>query len=231
VLSNLHEATSCFKTFYGPTEDIKVETSVRQGDPLSPLIYVFVTDALHEGLEKNPLYECITGYKFSNNQNLIVGSLGYADDTMTFAESWAAQWMSHEWVRDFCQVHNFKLNAKKSKYVISDYQGETDPRWLPSVDGKERILPMSISYQFRYLGLWISMNLDWSKQRQVMTKMIMDWRWHALVAKVDPAQLKSTVIEWLLPRMETGFLYANITEKMCNAWLSTIIHTLCYRSK
>src|ERR1051325_2678510 len=90
---------------------------------------------------------------------------------------------------------------------------------------------MSSDYQFRYLGLWISMNLDWSKQRQVMTKTVMDWRWHALVAKVDPAQLKSTIIEWLLPRMEIGFLHANITEKMCNGWLSTIIHTLCYRSQ
>ena len=39
VLSNLEEATSCFKTFYGPTEEFSIETSVRQGDPLSPLIY------------------------------------------------------------------------------------------------------------------------------------------------------------------------------------------------
>ena len=39
VLSNLEGATSCFKTFYGPTEEFDVETSVRQGDPLSPLVY------------------------------------------------------------------------------------------------------------------------------------------------------------------------------------------------
>jgi hypothetical protein len=36
VLSNLEEATSCFKTFYGPTEDFRIETSVRQGDPFLP---------------------------------------------------------------------------------------------------------------------------------------------------------------------------------------------------
>ena len=58
VLSNLENATSCFKTFYGPTADIPVEASVRQGDPLSPLIYIFVTDALHDGLENNPIYGC-----------------------------------------------------------------------------------------------------------------------------------------------------------------------------
>ena len=35
VLSNLENATSCFKTFYGPTDDFPVVTSVRQGDPLT----------------------------------------------------------------------------------------------------------------------------------------------------------------------------------------------------
>ena len=65
VLSNLVDATSCFKTFYGPTEEVAVEASVRQGDPLSPLIYICITDPLHEGLRSNPLYgNCKTGYRF-----------------------------------------------------------------------------------------------------------------------------------------------------------------------
>jgi len=40
VLGNLENATSCFKTFFGPTEEFPVEVSVRQGDPLSPLVYM-----------------------------------------------------------------------------------------------------------------------------------------------------------------------------------------------
>src|SRR5690242_19667224 len=96
VLSNLEEATSCFKTFYGPTEEFKIENSVRQGDPLSPLIYILVTDALHEGIKRNPIFNCRTGYSFSKTPALKVASLGYADDTLTCNESWADQWMSHE---------------------------------------------------------------------------------------------------------------------------------------
>jgi hypothetical protein len=118
VLSNLESATSCFKTYYGPTDDFAIETSVRQGDPLSPLIYIFVTDALHEGLRENPLYNCQTGYSFSNKPKIRIASLGYADDTLTLNESWEHQWMSHEWVRLLprpqfssespqVQVHNF----------------------------------------------------------------------------------------------------------------------------
>ena len=148
ALSNLQDATSCFKTFYGPTDHIPVCASVRQGDPLSPLIYICITDALHEGLKKNPLFDCNTGYKFSNDAALCVSSTGYADDTLTYADSWSNQWKMHEWVREFCWVHHFRLNAIKCKYFISDYKGPQDPRWLPSVDGTERIIPLPPSKSF-----------------------------------------------------------------------------------
>src|SRR3954467_13829745 len=103
---------------------------------------------------------------------------------MTYSESWKEQWMMHEWVREFCHVHGFELNAKKCKYVISDFQ-EGDPRFLWSVDGSEKITPRPCSESFRYLG---SMDLDWTKQIQVTTKMIMDWRWKAFARELDPAQ-------------------------------------------
>ena len=91
VLSNLENATSCFKTFYGPTDEFQVVTSVRQGDPLAPLIYICVTDALHEGLLFNPIYRRATGYRFSNDPELIIASTGYAADTTTYCESWRDQ--------------------------------------------------------------------------------------------------------------------------------------------
>jgi hypothetical protein len=228
ALSNLENASSCFKTFFGPTKDIPVRTSVRQGDPLSPLIYIFITDALHEGLHTSPLYaQCRTGYTFSNDPSLCVSSTGYADDTLTYAGSWLQQWQMHEWVRDFCSVHHFKLNAMKCKYIISDCSGSEDPRWLLSVDGSEKITPLSSSKQFRYLGLWISMDLNWTSQIQILNKLIMDWRWRSAAAKTDAAQLKTSVIDYLLPKMELGLSFATITQKMCDAWLSTIMHTLC----
>ena len=57
--------------------------------------------------------------------------------------------------------------------------------------------------------------------------MVMDWRWKSLANKIDPAQLRASVVEYLLPKMDTGLLYADITENMCRAWLSTIIYTIC----
>ena len=102
------------------------------------------------------------------------------------------------------------------QYFISDYKGQ-DPRWLPSVDGTEKIIPLPPSKSFRYLGLWISMNLTWTTQIQLLNKLVMDWRWRAITARVDPAQLKTSVTEFLLPKMELGLRFANITGKMCDA--------------
>jgi len=70
------------------------------------------------------------------------------------------------------------------------------------------------------------MDLNWSKQREVLNKCVMDWRWKAITAMASPAQLKASISEWLIPRMETGFLHANVTKNMCDVWLSTIIETL-----
>ena len=73
------------------------------------------------------------------------------------------------------------------------------------------------------------MDLDWSKQVQMLNKEVMDWRWKAFAAEVDCAQLRSSVVEYLLPRMEIGLVHANVTKKICDAWTSTILTTICYR--
>ena len=92
ILSSLDGATSCFKTYYGLTDDFTIETSVRQGDPISPLVYICVVDALHEGWKSNPLYRRETGYCFSNDTKTKVASTGYADDAMVYAETWEDIW-------------------------------------------------------------------------------------------------------------------------------------------
>src|SRR6185437_7027756 len=81
-----------------------------------------------------------------------------------------------------------------------------DGRWLWSVDGSEKIFPLPSSETFRYLGLWNSMDLNWLKQIHVLNKYIADWKWKSLSNKIDPAQLRASYVEFLLPRSEIGLL-------------------------
>ena len=174
ILSGLQDAKSSFKTFFGLTAEFSVETSVKQGDPLSPLVYICVADALHAGWKDNPLFDQQTGYQFANDPSLIVSSTGYADDAMIYAMSWEHIWKMHQWTLEFCRVHGFKISPK-TKYLISNHKGESDPRWLPSQDG-QRIVPLDPSTEFRYLGTYISLSLSSKKQMQIINNTIMNWR-------------------------------------------------------
>src|SRR5579872_7432253 len=141
ILSGLENATSCFKTFFGLTDEFKVETSVKQGDPLSPLVYICVADALHAGWRDNPLYNVSTGYCFSNDSSTTVSSTGYADDAMIYAMYWEHIWKMHQWTLEFCRVHGFRISPK-TKYFISSYEGISDKRWLPT-ENEQKIIPLS----------------------------------------------------------------------------------------
>ena len=129
-----------------------------------------------------------------------------------------------QWILEFCRAHGF-LISQKTKYFISSYEGKSDPRWLPGQDG-QKILPLSPDTEFRYLGAFLSLNLTSKKQIQIINNTIMNWRWRAIAQKIDPAMLATTVTEYLLPKIETGLLYAyEITEEMCQAWTRTITYT------
>ena len=56
VMSSLSGATSQVRTAGGLTKAFPLMSGVRQGNPLSPLIYLFVMDAFHAGLVDNQLF-------------------------------------------------------------------------------------------------------------------------------------------------------------------------------
>ena len=54
ICSGLVGARSAVITAHGLTDPFDVRTSVRQGDPLAPLLYILFLDVLHRGLDADP---------------------------------------------------------------------------------------------------------------------------------------------------------------------------------
>ena len=66
-----------------PTKPFKMERGLRQGDPLSPFIFVLVAEVLNKLLIKAKDLELIEGIKIRRD-NVELSHLQYADDTVLF---------------------------------------------------------------------------------------------------------------------------------------------------
>jgi hypothetical protein len=121
VLSGLEGARSQVRTRDGLTEPFDLRSSVRQGDPLAPLVYLAVMDILHDGLKCNPLHGGVNdGYIFANDKSVCVPSRGYADDTVVATQNEKGASRMHEWVvREFFGACCGRLNCTKSVYSYS----------------------------------------------------------------------------------------------------------------
>ena len=80
-------------------------------------------------------------------------------------------WAMNQWTREFCKAHGFKI-SQKTKYFISDCKGPNDLRWLPTVDGEGKFNPKPPDTEFRYLGVFLSLNLTSTTHIEYMTKTI-----------------------------------------------------------
>jgi ribonuclease HI/exonuclease III len=222
VLSSLTDAHSRVRTFDGLTDRFLLKSSVRQGDPLAPLLYALVTDALHAGLENNPLFPETAkegGYTFRapgpDGSAVRVCSSGYADDTAIVASDPARLYEMHEWVRDFYGAHCFAFNCTKTKLLCSNV------RWAPpifSVDGRSRVTPSNAKSSFRYLGVDLNLSLNWKLQQQRMHRTVWLVCERIRRHRFDLPMSKAATQQFLLPRLRSGLLFADVKDSKLKRW-------------
>lgn len=240
VAAGLKNASSCFKTPYGLTESFQINSSVRQGDPLAPLLFIMVIDALHDGLRSNPLFaDAASGYVFKSNPSVRISSLGYADDTVMLMQSWQDVWRGHTWVREFCRANNLTINWSKTKF-FSNTMKQNDPRCLWPVQGdevdlKSETLPLTEKHKimmngpaipFKYLGIWMNLDLEWEKQCQVMESIVLGnvqkMGWNRLKVHERIVMTK----EIIFAQLDPGLQVANIPTRSLEKWNSVLMRAL-----
>jgi exonuclease III len=226
VLSGLHEAPSRVRTHGGLTSRFKISSSVRQGDPLAPLIYALITDALHEGLRNNPLFPGSKkgGYTFGHGSTpggleVSVHSIGYADDMALVSTDPEGCRQQHEWVREFFGMHAFAMNTTKTKFLCSDKSLtlESAPQ-LFSVDGSSRVKPLVGGETIRYLGAQINLDLDWSKQRGLMARAVQHTCNSIRRYRFTIPMSVYAVQQHLIPKLRMGFVVSKLRKAEITKW-------------
>jgi ribonuclease HI len=221
VLSGLEGAKSRVRTNGGLTDWFDLGSSVRQGDPLSPLVFAMVTDSLHSGFTDNPIFPKEStdkwGYTFHNSPRgrVRICSSGYADDSCLVAENATALAQMHAWVRIWYGANFFSFNATKTKLLCSNVKLAPP---IPSVDGSSFVAALPAGTTIRYLGLYINLDLDWHEQTARMDSMV--WatcesiRSHEFDVDISAAVVR----QFLLPCLKIGLESANLPQATVKGW-------------
>jgi exonuclease III/ribonuclease HI len=214
IEDSLTGLTSCVRTLYGPSRSFALKRSVRQGDPLAPILFVILMDALHDGLQENPFtgqkHGCVLSWP---GQEVYLPSLGYADDTTALATSLPDLRVQHEWVLYFMVFNKLRLNSLKCEVVGCDDAGSpVTPQALKSheikVDG-HYLQPVPHDQPIRYLGAHSCFNGSWAAQQNKSKDMIMLFTRAVQKFRIPVAQAVRMFNVFLLPRLELALHYVH----------------------
>jgi ribonuclease HI len=230
TMSSITDSEAFLVTDMGVSKTFPLLTSVKQGDPLAPLIFLFVVDPLHEGLEKNPLKQGQTdGYVMEAGQR--VSSIAFADDFTVSSGTWAGLRNMHEWVRAFFKYHNMDFNTDKSFLVCAinkDEKGEL--KQLPGID-KNNFIPFRVpSEAWRHLGIRLTLDLSWERQKEHMRTAINLFRHNARINRLDIIQTSISAREYLIPRLDIGLTHARFVQDELKLWDKWIRECVLSRS-
>ena len=168
VLTSLYHLTVGKLLFRGRLhDDVEMEAGIRQGCPLSPLLFALASDSLLRLLER---------------RTPTATSRAFADDTAMVLRSWAAdQKRVFRIFAVFEAVSNLALNLAKTVVI---------PLWDADVDALQeatRALPNQPQVTWaatgRYLGYYVGPGkgtLTWKKPLEKYTARLAEWNWSEL---------------------------------------------------
>jgi hypothetical protein len=234
VISGVADAHSRVRTFGGLTDRFLLKSSVRQGDPLSPIIYALITDVMHESLKNNPLFPKTTGqggYTFTSPitggkqgervysapVKVRISSAGYADDAALVATNPERLGEMHAYMLEFYGAHcfEFAFNVQKTKLMCSDPK-KAPPLYL--VDGSQCVKPLPAGTNIRYLGLGINLKLNWTKTHTSMERSVLALAERIRRHRMDVPMATLAVKQVLLPRLRLGLLFAAVPDSKLRRW-------------
>jgi len=101
-----------------PNDEFALGRGLRQGDPLSPFLFLLAVEGFHVLMETMVTSNFFTGYKVGRERNLSVSHLQFADDTLILGgKSWANVRAMRDVLHLFAALSGLNVNFHKNVLV------------------------------------------------------------------------------------------------------------------
>ena len=159
------------------TRAVRMRQGVRQGCPLSPVLFNYFVDELSKQLKAS-------GYGIDFDKETL-SSLLYADDVVLFAHSAEELQKLIDVVDKFCRQWHMDINIKKSEVMVVGGKSTCHhchlgrPKELvqgccPSTceSWHCRGSPLKVVKKYKYLGIWFTSDLSWHEHVRVVLSKV-----------------------------------------------------------
>lgn len=111
-------ATASILVNGSPTDEFRLQRGLRQGDPLSPFLFLIASEGLNVMMTSAVINNIFNGYTVGNSNSVVVSHLQFADDTLLLgAKSWANLRALRAVLSLFAEMSGLKVNFNKSLLV------------------------------------------------------------------------------------------------------------------
>ncbi|MCH80227.1 cysteine-rich receptor-like protein kinase [Trifolium medium] len=162
-----------------PTKEFIMERGLRQGDPLSPFLFLMVAEGFNVLMQKVIMDREFEGYGVGRDEELTISHLQFADDTLVIGKrSWANIFTVKAILQLFEIISGLKVNFHKSELIGIN----VDDSWLKDAAS---VLNCKVgSLPFYYLGLPIGADprkiRTWEPVINSLRKRLLSWKNRAL---------------------------------------------------
>ena len=161
-----------------PSKPFQVERGLRQGDPLSPFLFVLVTEVLNQLISKVEDCGLIDGIQIGKHRVNIL-HLQFANDTILFCLSRYETIVSYRRILDcFGVMSGLRINYDKSALIPI----HCDEVWVEQM--KDILGCTVLSLPIRYLGILLGANSNrvetWQPVIHSIKKRLSSWKSHIL---------------------------------------------------
>jgi hypothetical protein len=164
LLKNMYKnASLTVHTKMGTTDSITQERGIRQGCPLSPLLFIFAIDPLLRWMES-----LVEGYCFSAKKSVCLKAQGYADDLVFICQSQETVEKIAWALGRIKDVFHLQANAAKCGILPLSYSAvkSIPPIWIGENTPSNRV---PVVQEYKYLGHTVHSHLaHWQHRSTVI---------------------------------------------------------------